>query len=94
MSITTLAEERRNRPSHRQPPEPPVDSQSQGLATCHREAAVTMSAECEEVLVADPRGDLTPSEMVDQRLRTLLIGSPRSLHSVQREGDLRRMRGK
>lgn len=90
--VVTLAEDRRNRPARRRLPEAPADGR--GPAYRYREVAASNSAESEEVLVADPRGDLSPSEMVDQKLRTLLIGSPRSLHSVQRPDALRRMRGK
>jgi hypothetical protein len=58
---------------------------------CYRKATATT---LDEILVADPRGDLTPIEMVDQKLRALLGSSARSLHSGQRQEDLRRIRGK
>jgi hypothetical protein len=43
-----------------------------------RETATSL-VEPEEVLIADPRGSLTPSQMVDQKLLALLGSCPRSL---------------
>jgi hypothetical protein len=36
--------------------------------------------ESDEVLIADPRGGLTPAQMVDQKLLGVLGSCPRSLH--------------
>src|SRR5205807_4884395 len=44
------------------------------------EETVITLVESEEVLIVDPRGTLTPSQMVDQKLRALLGSCPRSLH--------------
>jgi hypothetical protein len=41
---------------------------------------ITTWVESEEVLLADPRGTLTPAQMVDQKLLALLGSCPRSLH--------------
>jgi hypothetical protein len=41
---------------------------------------ITTFVEVEEVLIADPRGTLTPAQMVDQKLLALLGSCPRSLH--------------
>ena len=53
--------------------------------------AARVSAEPEETLVADPRGGLTPRQMVDDKLRALLGGGPRSLHRGDRPEDVRRI---
>jgi hypothetical protein len=44
------------------------------------EETATTLVECEEVLVVDPRGMLTPAQMVDQKLLALLGSCSRSLH--------------
>ena len=41
--------------------------------------------EPEEMLVADARGRLTPSQMVDQKLQTMGGSCARSLHPVNRD---------
>ena len=43
------------------------------------EETATSLGECDEVLVADPRGMLTPAQMVDQKLLALLGSCTRSL---------------
>jgi hypothetical protein len=44
------------------------------------EESATTWVECDEVLIADPRGKLTPAQMVDQKLLALLGSCPRSFH--------------
>jgi hypothetical protein len=50
----------------------------------HRQFVATVAATClvepEEVLIADPRGSLTPSQMVDRKLLVLLGSCSRSFH--------------
>jgi hypothetical protein len=46
--------------------------------------AITTSLVSDEVLIADPRGALTPAQMVDQKLLALLGSCPRSLHHGNR----------
>jgi hypothetical protein len=46
---------------------------------------VTNLLESEEVVVADPRGSLTPGQMVDQKLLALLGSCPRSLEPGNRQ---------
>ena len=41
------------------------------------------AAESDELLIADPRGALTPGQMVDQKLQRLLGSSSRSLYSAR-----------
>src|SRR5207249_3386829 len=89
MFPTTSVGDRRSRPLPGPAAERLVDSHAP--PACRREEAATTP---EEVLVADPRGDLTPVEMVDQKLRALLGSSARSLHCGHRPKDFRRMRGK
>ena len=38
------------------------------------------AVESDELLIADPRGTLTPGQMVDQKLQTLLGSGSRSLY--------------
>jgi hypothetical protein len=45
-------------------------------------AAAASLVDREEVLVADPRGRLTPAQMVDQKLQALLESCPRSHQPV------------
>jgi hypothetical protein len=40
---------------------------------------VATLAESDDVLIADPRGQMTPAQMVDQKLLALLGSCPRSL---------------
>lgn len=53
------------------------------------------AAESEEVLVADPRGLLTPAQMVDRKLLLLLGGGSPGLviQAAGRPGDVRRTAG-
>jgi len=46
---------------------------------------VTNLVDSEETLVADPRGSLTPGQMVDQKLLALLGSCPRSLEPGNRQ---------
>jgi hypothetical protein len=41
------------------------------------------AAESDERLIADPRGTLTPGQMVDQKLQRLLGSSSRSLYPAR-----------
>ena len=41
-----------------------------------------IGGESDEVLIADPRGGLTPAQMVDQKLLGVLGSCPRSLEAV------------
>ena len=49
----------------------------------HRVTAETITTlvESEEVLIADPRGSLTPAQMVDRKLLALLGSCSRSLYA-------------
>jgi hypothetical protein len=49
----------------------------------HRVPAETITTvvESEEVLIADPRGSLTPAQMVDRKLLALLGSCSRSLYA-------------
>jgi hypothetical protein len=49
------------------------------------EETATSLVECDEVLVADPRGMLTPAQMVDQKLLALLGSCSRSLYLGSRQ---------
>jgi len=56
------------------------------------EETATTLVEPDEVLVADPRGGLTPTQMVDQKLLTLLGGHPDScLQATGRPENIRRI---
>jgi len=44
-------------------------------------------AESEDVLIADPRGQMTPAQMVDQKLLALLGSCPRSLQPDNRQAE-------
>jgi len=46
-----------------------------------KQTAIT-GGESDEVLIADPRGGLTPAQMVDQKLLGVLGSCPRSLEAV------------
>ena len=43
--------------------------------------------ESDEVLIADPRGGLTPAQMVDQKLLGVLGSCPRSLNGGSRQAE-------
>jgi hypothetical protein len=63
-------------------------------AEAQREYAAAASAIGldEEVLVSDARGDLTPAQMVQQKLMTLLWGDPTAVPVVGDVDDIRRAR--
>jgi hypothetical protein len=57
---------------------------------------LTTRADPHEALVADVRGDLTPSQMVDRKVLALLDGGfpGRFVRGTGRPGDLERKRGR
>jgi hypothetical protein len=90
MSITYFSAVRQS--MHSASLEYPVDPHAP--AACYPEMTAITIAEVEESLVPDARGDLTPVQMVDLKLRALLGSSVGSLHSGQRQEDWWRRRGK
>lgn len=54
--------------------------------------AGAVGPESEEVLVSDIRGNMTPAQMVEQKLRALLRGSTLTFSRASDLGDLRRVR--
>jgi len=54
--------------------------------------ATTNAADAEDVLVSDARGDLTPAQMVEQKLRALLWGRTSIVPTTTRADDIRRLR--
>jgi hypothetical protein len=63
-------------------------------AESQREYAAAASAVGldEEVLVSDVRGELTPAQMVQQKLMALLWGDPMAVPVVGEVDDIRRAR--
>jgi hypothetical protein len=44
-------------------------------------ASSTLAAETDEILVSDARGDMSPAQMVEQKLMALLWGRPGTVSS-------------
>jgi hypothetical protein len=79
---------RRKLPKQAEPPEPA----GLGIRIVREEEATTALVEPEEVLVADPRGSLTPAQMVQQKLLALLRTGPGLfLPAAGRLQDIRRI---
>ncbi|HEV3258280.1 MAG TPA: hypothetical protein VG013_15480 [Gemmataceae bacterium] len=53
--------------------------------------ATTIAGDAEDVLVSDARGDLTPAQMVEQKLMALLWGRPSAVRATGGVEDVRRV---
>jgi hypothetical protein len=58
----------------------------------HAAAGTATAGLDEEVLVSDARGELTPAQMVEQKLMALLWGDPVDLPIASEVEDIRRAR--
>jgi hypothetical protein len=68
-----------------------TDQADPGRTPARPQSMAAALAESEDVLIADPRGQMTPAQMVDQKLLALLGSCPRSLQpdNLQAESGLR-----
>jgi hypothetical protein len=70
-------------------PEEPAGTDIEIASVPSPQERATNLVESEELLVADPRGSLTPAQMVDQKLLALLGSCPRSLEPGNRQAERR-----
>ena len=63
------------------------DQADPGRTPARPQRMVATLAEAEDVLIADPRGQMTPAQMVDQKLLALLGSCPRSLQPDNRQAE-------
>ncbi len=93
VDVKILADSIQDQEQERAGPSPVLNGGSAMLMTtlfAHRDAprklvarsTATTQPDSDEVLVVDPRGRLTPAQMVDQKLLALLGYCPRSLQPV------------